>query len=181
MPGEPVDDSELLGKAQAGDAQAFGDLYERYAPSIYRYLLAHLQHQLDAEDLTGEVFLKAWQALPRYDQRGVPFLAFLFRIARNTLFDHYRHGTPLSDMPPLAASLTDHEPGPVEVLSQKAEHQEVTQTLRQLRSDYQTVLVLRFISDLSPEETAQVMQRSQGAVRVLQHRALTALRKLIQS
>src|SRR4030066_1482928 len=90
MPGRLDKDHDLIKRAQRGDQHAFGDLYEIHAPAIYRYLLAHLDNSMDAEDLTCEVFLKAWQSLPKYVDRGVPFLAFLFRIARNALVDHYR-------------------------------------------------------------------------------------------
>jgi RNA polymerase sigma-70 factor (ECF subfamily) len=90
MPGRLDNDHELIRQAQLGDQHAFGDLYEIHAPVIYRYLFTHLDNTMDAEDLTGEVFLKAWQSLPKYTDRGVPFLAFLFRIAHNVLVDHYR-------------------------------------------------------------------------------------------
>ena len=85
-----VDDIQLLKTAQDGNAEAFGELYERYAQRVFRFLYAHLNNQQDAEDLTGEVFLRVWRALGNYKERGVPFLAFLFRIARNALIDHYR-------------------------------------------------------------------------------------------
>lgn len=178
MPARLEKDNELIKKAQRGDTRAFGDLYESYAPVIFRYLYAHLEGQMDAEDLTGEVFLKAWQALPKYTQRGAPFLAFLFRIARNVLVDHYRQSNRLESKSP------DEFDGykdtgnlePVEVVSNQMEHRHILRVLSGLRLDYQTVLTLRFISELSPDETARVMDRSVGAIRVLQHRALAALR-----
>jgi RNA polymerase sigma-70 factor (ECF subfamily) len=181
IPGQLEDERELLKQAQAGEADAFGDLYERYAPAIFRYLYARLHDRLEAEDLTGEVFLKAWQFLPRYSQRGVPFQAFLFRIAHNALIDQYRsgHRSKSSESPELVERLPDPQPGPPDRFSASLERQEVFGKLEQLSQDYQSVLILRFISDLSPEETAHVMKRSSGAIRVLQHRALAALRKLL--
>jgi RNA polymerase sigma-70 factor (ECF subfamily) len=178
MPGRQDKDHELIKKAQRGDTNAFGDLYESHAPAIFRYLYIHLDSQMDAEDLTGEVFLKAWQSLPKYTERGVPFLAFLFRIARNTLVDHYRQSKHLEakdpeDMDGYTAHGTSET---IEVVSSQMEHQQVLHKLHRLRPDYQSVLTLRFISELSPEETALVMKRSVGAIRVLQHRALAALR-----
>jgi len=182
MPGWLDNDRELLKKAQQGNSSAFGDLYERHASAIFRFLYAHLDSQLDAEDLTCEVFLKAWQSLPNYQERGVPFLAFLFRIARNTLVDHYRQSSRTEvEMPDeLDGWMPDANPGPAETISSQMEHQEILQILGRLRQDYQSVLILRFISDLSPEETAQVMNRSAGAIRVLQHRALGELRKQLK-
>lgn len=183
MSGRPEDDEELVKMAQAGNVDAFGILYERHAPAIYRYLFAHLPERMDAEDLTGEVFLKTWQSLSGYSQRGTPFLAFLYRVAHNALIDHYRRARHDDQQ-----STADHEdylkdanPGPAEVIGARLEHQELLDIMSHLHKDYQTVLVLRFISELSPEETAQIMQRSAGSIRVLQHRALAALRKQINT
>jgi RNA polymerase sigma-70 factor (ECF subfamily) len=183
MAGQPDDDKELVEKAQAGNVDAFGVLYERHAPAIYRYLYAHLPDRMDAEDLTGEVFLRTWQALSSYRQRGTPFLAFLFRVAHNALIDHYRRRgeKDQQSIGELEEVLRDAHPGPAEVAGTRLEHQELLKVMSQLHEDYHTVLVLRFISGLSPEETAQVMQRSTGSIRVLQHRALEALRKQLHS
>ena len=84
-----ADDARLVKRAKNGDAEAFGRLHDRYAESIFRFLNARLNNRMDAEDLFGEVFLRAWHALPRYRQQGFPFSAYLFRIARNLLIDHY--------------------------------------------------------------------------------------------
>ena len=179
MPGKLDNDHELIKKAQRGDVNAFGDLYESHAPAIFRYLFSHLDNQMDAEDLTGEVFLKAWRSLPKYTERGVPFLAFLFKVARNILVDHYRKNNNLETKDPeemdgYSAELISE---PIEVVGSQIEHQKILRALHELRTDYQSVLTLRFISELSPEETAQVMKRSVGAIRVLQHRALAVLRE----
>jgi RNA polymerase sigma-70 factor (ECF subfamily) len=133
---------------------------------------------MDAEDLTGEVFLKAWRSLPKYTERGVPFLAFLFRIAKNALVDHYRQNARMEDKDPdeMDGFRAELALEAVEIASNNIEHQNMLRVLKKLRGDYQSVLTLRFIGELSPEETAKVMDRSVGAVRVLQHRALAALR-----
>lgn len=179
MSGRPDDDTHLVEKAQAGSIDAFGTLYERHAPAIYRYLYAHLPDYLDAEDLTTEVFLKTWQSLPKYRQRGVPFRAFLFRVAHNMLIDYFRRHR--QKVQPLTAELIeatqDTNPGPAEVIGARLQHQELLNVISKLGQDYQEVLILRFISGLTPDETARVMQRSAGSVRILQHRALAALRK----
>jgi len=176
-----ADDIQLLTTAQGGDADAFGELYERYAPRVFRYLYAHLGNRLDAEDLTEEVFLRVWRTLPNYQEQGVPFLAFLFRVAHNALIDYYRHvSKPGQEVSIENMALIDHGPGPGELVMTLLEHQQLRQTLLQMREDYRTVLVLRFLSELTPDETAQVMGRSSGAVRVLQHRALAALRRMLE-
>jgi RNA polymerase sigma-70 factor (ECF subfamily) len=182
MPARLDKDKELIRKAQHGDSFAFGELYEYHAPVIFRYLFAHLDSRMDAEDLTGEVFLKAWQSLPKYDERGVPFLAFLFRIARNVLVDHYRQSNRQTSKTPeeLDGYKQDAFAEPIDLVGSQMEHQHILRVLSKLRPDYRMVLTLRFISELTPHETALVMERSVGAVRVLQYRALAALRLEIE-
>lgn len=180
--GTEVDDIQLLKDAQSGDSEAFGELYERYAPRVFRYLYAHLDNRLDAEDLTEEIFLRVWKTLGSYQEQGVPFLAFLFRVARNALIDHYRRSAKGEQEESIDdIHLRDRAPEPVEAVTATLEHQRLRQVMDQLREDYRTVLALRFLSELSPEETARVMGRSAGAVRVLQHRALAALRSMMES
>ena len=178
MPGRLDKDHELIKQAQRGDTHAFGDLYEIHAPVIYRYLFAHLDNSMDAEDLTGEVFLKAWQSLPKYNEHGVPFRAFLFRVAHNILVDHYRQNERFEpkSQDDMDEYMQEDCEEPVDLISNQMDHQHILNVLSKLSMDYQSVLTLRFIGELSPEETAQVMNRSVGAIRVLQHRALGALR-----
>jgi RNA polymerase sigma-70 factor (ECF subfamily) len=175
-----VEDHQLLKSAQDGNTEAFGMLYERYADRVFRFLFAHMDNRLDAEDLTEDVFLRVWRSLPNYREQGVPFLAYLFRIARNALIDHYRRSGPVKNQVSIEdLSLHDGNPGPGESAISSLEREELRVSLEQLREDYRMVLVLRFLSELSPEETAQVMGRTPGAVRVLQHRALSALRSML--
>jgi RNA polymerase sigma-70 factor, ECF subfamily len=178
---QAADDKQLLQEAKCGNAEAFGVLYERYAPVVYRFLYANLEHRLDAEDLTEDVFLKVWRALGRYREQGVPFSAFLIRIARHTLIDYYRCGAkPEKEIELKGSLLRDTRSDPMEAVTTSFEHQQLRHMLGRLRDDYQTVLIARFISGLSPEETAAAMGKTHGAVRVLQHRALAALRKMIE-
>jgi RNA polymerase sigma-70 factor (ECF subfamily) len=181
MPGKLDKDHELIKLAQRGDQHAFGDLYEAHAPVIFRYLYAHLDNPMDAEDLTCEVFLKAWRSLPKYIDHGVPFLAFLLRIARNMLVDHYRQNNRLENksIDDMDGFKAEGMIEPIDLVGNQIEHQRVLKALSKLRQDYQDVLTLRFISELSPQEAAQVMNRSVGAIRVLQHRALAVLREEI--
>lgn len=181
MPDEQAeDDSTLVKEAKRGNAEAFGELYERHAPRIFRFLFAHLENRLDAEDLTEEVFLKAWRALPKYRDQGIPFPAFLFRIANNTLIDHYRSRSRSNNHATLEANpLPDPCPEPMDQVAEQLERQELHRTLGKLKKDYRTVLAARYLANLSSEETARMMGKSAGAVRVLQHRALAALRKLL--
>jgi RNA polymerase sigma-70 factor (ECF subfamily) len=176
-----VEDIQLLKIAQEGNTEAFGAIYERYAEKVFRYLNAHLGNGLDAEDLTEEVFIRVWRSLPDYRERGTPFLSFVFRVARNALIDHYRRERRVvGQLSSEEVMIADHKPGPGEVVSQQMERQELREALEGLRDDYRTVLILRFLSDMSPEDAALAMGRSAGAVRVLQHRALAALRSRLE-
>lgn len=173
---------QLLFAAQHGDTESFGKLYETYAPAVFRFLFAHLSERMEAEDLTGEVFLRAWRSLASYQAQGLPFSAYLFRIARNALIDQYRRNRhSLQDVSLEDDLSADPQSDPSDVTLAVLERKEIRAKMEALREEYRTVLVLRFLSDLSPEETAASMGKSPGAIRVLQHRALAALRKLIGS
>jgi RNA polymerase sigma-70 factor (ECF subfamily) len=176
---EEVEDVQLLKLAKGGDAEAFGEIYSRYAKLIFGFLYANLDSHLDAEDLTEEVFLRAWDSLSSYRERGIPFPAFLLRVARNALYDHYRRSKFASDHMPIENVDLLDDSDPEAAASNNLEHEELRQVLGQLNEDYRLVLVLRFLRELSPAETAQIMERSVGAVRVLQHRAIGAVRKLL--
>ncbi len=171
-------EEDLITRAVQGEAAAFGDLYERYLMPIYRYMFYRVNDVAEAEDLTEQVFLKAWEALGHYQLRNVPFSAWLYRIAHNTVADRYRtRKTTL----PLDGQLLlrDMTSGPEDRLDWRETIETVAQALSQLTPIHQQVLTLRFISGLSHAETAQVLERSEEAVRVLQHRALAALRDLL--
>lgn len=175
-------DARLVKRAKNGDAEAFGMLHDQYAESIFRFLSSRMSNSLDAEDLTGEVFLRAWRSLSSYRQKGYPFSAYLFRIARNLLIDHYRQAQREDFLDDGDVSfLQGHEKSPDAIFVSKQERQRLRKNLDKIREDYRDVLVLRFLGGLSPDETAKVMQRSSGAVRVLQHRALEALRKQLNN
>jgi len=178
MPLEP-DDAGQVARAGQGDKKAFGDLYERYMGDIYRYIFYRVSNQQDAEDLTEQVFLKGWQGIGRY--RGeVPFKAWLFRIAHNTVVDHYR--TRKETLPLAEDSLVSGQNHDMEekLLSEEKSIQ-LAAAIGRLSPDHQHVLTLRFINGLSVREAALVLDRSEGAVRVLQHRALKAARTFLMA
>jgi RNA polymerase sigma-70 factor (ECF subfamily) len=163
----------LVALAQGGDQDAFGRMYVSCQGPIRGFLLRRTSDPDVAEDLAQQVFVRAWQALPRYQQTGVPFMAWLFRIARNALIDHYRRERPTVgiedfDLP----SESDHDAA----LIHAEEFEAVARAMKRLRADYQDVIRLRFLMGLSSREVAEVMERSEGAIRVLQLRAIRALR-----
>jgi RNA polymerase sigma-70 factor (ECF subfamily) len=177
MPGRQLDDEQVIQQVKRGDTDAFGGLYNAYVEVIFRYVYVHLENRFDAEDLTEEIFLRAWRALPKYDERGLPFSAFLFRIAQNALIDFYRQRKNVQSLDDL--EMPSREAGPEEAVDARIDNIELRKHITALREDYRNVIIFRFLSGLSPEETAQVMERSVGAVRVLQHRALSALKELM--
>ena len=180
MPPQSIKPAEedLIARAVQGDAEAFGDLYERYLARIYRYAFYRVNDVAEAEDLTEVVFLKAWEALGNYRLQDVPFGAWLYRIAHNVIIDRHRTR---KEILPLEGQLVlrDMTDGPEDRLDWRETIETVAHALSQLSPLHQQVLTLRFISGLSHAETAVVLERSEEAVRVLQHRALYALRELL--
>jgi RNA polymerase sigma-70 factor (ECF subfamily) len=168
-------EAELIERARRGEAAAFGDLYERHLDAIYRYVFYRVGDRAEAENLTQTVFLKAWEALAKYRTQAVAFSAWLYRIAHNTVIDYYR--TKKDDAPLEHPRLLQGEAeGLEEQLAQKQSAEALARAIRQLDETDQQVLVLRFVSGLSHAETGKVLGRNEGYVRVLQHRALNALR-----
>jgi len=175
-------DSYLVKQAKSGDGDAFGALYERYATDIYRFLHAQLPEFWTAEDLTSDVFLRAWNFLPRYKDRGYTFSAFLYKIARNVLIDYRRKTRYETNRVPIDPDNTTIEKTELsEQLIRIQEHQTLWRILNSLRDDYRSILVLRFINGVSIQDISRIMGRSEGAIRILQHRALKALRQILLS
>jgi RNA polymerase sigma-70 factor, ECF subfamily len=168
----------LVDRARDGDADAFGDLYDRYQPEILRYLIVRVRDRDVAEDLAQQVFLKAWQAIPRYEHRGVPFRAWLYRMAHNQMVDHFRTSRPTTDLEGVELP----EPSEAEERLLTAETHEVLRAaLERLSEDHRQVLVLRFLMEKSAREIGEIMGRKEVTVRGLQMRALQALRREIES
>ncbi len=172
-------DEQIIQKVKNGDPEAFGLLYDQYAEMVFRYAFSQLDNRFDAEELTEEIFLRSWKALPGYDERGTPFITFLFQVARTSLIEFHRHHKP---SPSLDGSTgRPREPGLEESVSIQADNPVFRATLAKLPEEYRSVLIFRFLVCLTVEETAQVMQRTAGAALILQHRALSALRQYLES
>ncbi|MDO9444223.1 MAG: sigma-70 family RNA polymerase sigma factor [Dehalococcoidia bacterium] len=168
----------LVDRAKGGDAEAFGGLYDRFQPEIVRYLTHRTRDADAAEDLAQQVFLKAWQAIPRYEDRGVPFKAWLYRMAHNQMVDHFRSRRPTSDLEGLDLPV-DSE---AETLLLEGEMQEALKgALERLTEDHRQVLVLRFLMEKSAREIGEIMGRKEVTIRGLQMRALQSLRREIES
>lgn len=171
-------EEKLIQNAKGGDAASFGTLYDLYMPRIYRFVFLRTHHKEDAEDLTHQIFVSAWQNLGRYESRGFPFSSWLYRIATNAVIDHYRTAKTHSPL----------ETIPEEILAKPSEMGEAVDTaidlhrvrvmLTKLEPEQQNVLLMKFVDDMSNKEVAEALGKSEGAVRVIQHRAIKKLREL---
>jgi RNA polymerase sigma-70 factor (ECF subfamily) len=176
MKDDEDDVRQLVDRAKNGDHLAVGALYDRYADRLYRFARFRMPDPRDAEDLVQRVFLKMIEALPRYQSRGTPFGAWLFRIARNAVIDQHR--TRRINEPLEAA---EHEAtttrGPEELAVTATEMDALADAMNQLTDSQRDVIAYRFFAGLSPRETAKVMGKREGSIRTLQFRALLALRR----
>jgi RNA polymerase sigma-70 factor (ECF subfamily) len=171
-------DAILIHRARGGDAEAVVALYQAHSPAIFRYFLLRVSERTAAEDLTGEVFEKMVAALPRYEERGLPFAAWLFRIAHDRWVDfqrrsQHRQTEPLSDW------LESDEPGTEAQALARTERARLLAVIETLTDEQRSVVQLRFVEGYSLEEVAQLLGKNTGAIKALQHRALQQLaRKL---
>ena len=167
----------LVAKAQAGDTLAFAALYEQYRPLVYSFLRRRLDGSDEVvEDLTEDVFVKLYEKLDRYVERGLPFTAWLYRIAHNQLVDYVR-------------TLPRHTAQSLDVVADVPEHQASSEyrsvldrqtlepALARLTAEQRQAVELRFLQGMSVAETATAMGRSEEAVKKLQARALANLRR----
>lgn len=171
-------EQELVSKALAGDTVSFGLLYEHYLDEIYQFVFYRVKSHQEAEDLTEAVFLKAWQALDDSPPREIPFRLWLYRIARNTVIDHYRTRREQVSLE-AALDVPEAVDGPETLVVRRERDEELRDRLQSLNEDHQEVLTCRFVMGLSHAETAVVMSRSEQAVRALQYRAIVTLRNLM--
>ena len=172
-------EEKFIQDAALGDSSAFGSLYDHYQPMIYRFVAVKVGRREEAEDITHQVFMNAWQNMKRYRHRGHPFSSWLYRIARNQVIDHYRsHKEQVSleqvDVEAFSVSWSAQSDLPF-----KMELERVWKGIRTLKQDYQDVVVLRFVEDLSLKETAAAMKKTEGAIKLMQHRAIRELKKLL--
>lgn len=180
MPDSPRHEATLVEYAIAGDTDAFGELYLLHLDAIYRYIYYRVGNANDAEDLAEQVFLNAWEALPCYKRRGIRFSSWLYRIAHNVVVDYHRRQKPTVSMPSLEkVDWEDEQPTSLERVIEAEEASALATAIAQLPEEQQQVIVLRFIEGLKHTEVARIIGKSEGACRVIQHRALTALNQLL--
>ncbi|MBA2739865.1 MAG: sigma-70 family RNA polymerase sigma factor [Nocardioidaceae bacterium] len=167
---------ELVRRSQRGDADAFGQLYDRYEVGVYRFCYHRTSSVSLAEDLTSETFFRALRAIDSFRWQGRDFGAWLTTIARNLITDHYKSSrarleTVIDGLP----EQRDHAPGPEDIMVTQLTHETLAAALRELPDEQRDCVVMRFLQGLSIAETAQALERSPGAVKQLQLRAVRSL------
>ncbi len=170
----------LVRAAQAGDMNAFSDLFDRYYDVVFRYVLFRMNDRTLAEDVTQETFLRALRRITSVTYQGRDIGAWFVTIARNLIFDHvkssrYRLESTTSDIVELSPSTH----GPEQQVLDMATNEELLRCVRKLNADQQECISLRFLQGLSVAETAKIMDRNEGAVKALQHRAVRRLAQLL--
>lgn len=176
LAGDP--ESYLVEKAISGDADAFARLYDIHVARVYRHAYFRVNEASEAEDITHQAFLQAWQAIGRYRYTGAPFVAWLLAITHNLIIDHFRkhpRGKTL-DESVVADFLVDER----SELDRGLDRDRIHQALSHLRPEQQRVITMRLIDDLDYPEIARAIGKSEGNVRVILHRSLSALRRILE-
>lgn len=170
---------KLVERAQAGDREAFGEIYELLAPKVYSYLYHHTNGRAQlAEDLVEEVFVKVLEKLHRFEDRGLPFVSWVYRIAHNHLVDYFRT-LPKQGVISIDDCFGLPEERAERSLDQALTSNELTKALQRLTDDQRRVIVLRFLQGMNIAETASIIGKSEDAVKKLQSRGLLALRRVL--
>jgi len=176
---EQDEERGLITRAQS-DPEAFGELYRRYVGRIYNYNYRHTGNPIEAEDLTSRTFYRTLRGIKSYREKGASFQAWLFRIAHNLVVNWYRD---ISRHPSVAidTALPFHSPAraPNDYVEAQEERALLQQMLADLPEDRKTLLILKFVEQMSNIEIAVVMGKSEGAIKALYHRTLTSLRDMI--
>ena len=168
-------------RARTGDQQALADLYDWYMPRVYRYAVARIGNVAEAEDLTEEVFLKMLGAIGEFRWRDVPFSSWLFRIAHNHVATHFRRnaqrGGPTAA---LSEDMVDWRDGPAAAVEEQVTIEEVRRAAQDLPDAQREVITLRFAVGLSIAETAKALNKREGNIKALQHKAVARLQQVLR-
>lgn len=173
-------DQELIARAKTCDEAALEWIYEQFSPAIYRYIYYRLGDREAAEDLRADVFMRMLEGLETFEYRGWSISAWLYRIAHDRVID-YRRRQQRRPAVTLDPELISPAAGPEVVSLQRLDHAALYAAIRQLTDEQAEVIVLRFIAGHSLKEAAQIVNRTEGAIKALQHRALQALGRLLGS
>lgn len=169
---------ELVQRAQLLDEAALSELYSAYYPRIYNYAFLQLGDVQTAEDLASEVMLKVLESIKKYQYKGTPFSAWVFRIARNRLIDLHRRRKRRGEIN-LTEPLAAMQIGPQTLAERALDRGQLQLALKYLTDEQRQVIVLKFIEGFDNASVARILGRSEGAIKSLQHRALHSLRRIM--
>jgi RNA polymerase sigma-70 factor, ECF subfamily len=169
------EEKRLIKSAQKGDADAFAVLYQANVQKIFRYVTYRVNNAQVAEDLTGDVFMRALEGLGKYTDRGRPFIAWLYRIAHARVVDFYRKNKRRATEETLENAVVSVQPDMDSGLVRQQAAHHLRKAIAALTADQQQVIILRFVEGLSLNETAQIMGKKANAIKALQHRAIRSL------
>jgi len=172
-------EGQIIRRAKDGEKDAFGLLYDHYQPQIYRFVLLKIGEKAEAEDITHQVFLRAYEKMGGYADEGHPFSSWLYEIARNRVTDHYRAAKADFPLPDGESEIFAVSAGLPDMVDEHFDMEKVRGALLTLRPEYQDVIIMRFVEELSLQEAADNLGKSVGAVKLLQYRAIQALRNII--
>ena len=172
-------ENKLIKDAIRGKASAFGSLYDYYQPKIYRFVLVKVSRREEAEDLTHQVFLQAWQNVKSYEDIGFPFSSWLYRIARNLIIDFYRTNRKESSLEKIDPEYFVVEAEAHFDLADKMDVEKVKSAIQRLKPEHQDVIMMRFVEDMPIKEVALATDKTEGAVKLIQHRAIKELKNLL--
>jgi len=173
------DEAKLIQRAKKGDPAAFAEIYDRHQPAVYRYVYYRVSDAATAEDLTSDVFVRLVEKIDRFTYRGRPLLAWLYTIARNLVTDHHRRAGRFPQLP-LDERLVARSDTPEEAVARRLAQQRLVAAIAHLTEDQRQVILLKFTEGLDNRTTAQILSKSVGAVKSSQHRALAALRCILE-
>ncbi|MHB0866536.1 MAG: RNA polymerase sigma factor [Thermoleophilia bacterium] len=172
---------KLVRRVQSGDLEAYGALYDRFFDSVYGYVLRQVREPADAEDIVSGVFLEVLEKIDGFTWRGAGFAAWLFRIARNDVLDHFRRRGNRSRETELTVGI-DAVPAAelVESLAERSwDEQELRTAITRLSEEQQQVILLKLMLNFSNRQIGDVLDKSEGAVKALRHRAMFSLRQIL--
>ena len=168
----------LVDRAIYGEVEAFGQLYNKYVDRIYRHIYYRVANVEDTRDLTQEVFIRAWQALPRYKRTSTPFLGWLFTISHNRVVDYYRTKKDYYYLDN-EVTMDNLEESPEKLAEMQFTQQEVRRAILQLPKNQQIVIIMSFIEGFEYSEIAAALNKTEGNIRVIIHRALKKMNELL--
>ncbi|MDP2691301.1 MAG: RNA polymerase sigma factor [bacterium] len=168
----------LVRETQQGNTKAFGEIYDLYFPQIYRYVFYKISEE-HVDDLVGTVFIKAWTQIKKYRKGSCPFSSWLFRIASNSVIDHYRTNKEYYELEERIAD-ENEKMSPEKILNSTLDGERVHRALGQIGKTYQEVILLKFLNEMSNKEVAKAMKTNESNVRTLQFRALKKLRVILE-